>query len=130
LQQWLEATGQSPDEFIAAHRNDAAGSVKVDLALRAVVVAEGIEISDDEVDEELAKVAEGAGEQPAKLRKQLEANGAIPIVKLDLAKAKALQWLIDHAEVVDEEGQPVDVAALTAAADEDVEGSEESGGDD
>jgi trigger factor len=115
LQQWLEATGQSPEDFIASHREDAVGNVKVDLALRAVVVAEGIEISDEELDEELTKVAEGAGEKPAKLRKQLETNGVLPMVKLDLAKAKALQWLIDHAEVVDEDGNPVDVAALTAA---------------
>ena len=121
LQQWLEATGQSPEDFIAAHREDAVGNVKVDLALRAVVVAEGIDISDEELDEELAKVAEGAGEKPAKLRKQLETNGVLPMVKLDLAKAKALQWLIDHAEVVDEEGNPVDVAALTAAPDQEEE---------
>jgi trigger factor len=121
LQQWLEATGQSPDDFIASHREDAIGSVKVDLALRAVVVAEGIEISDDELDEELTKVAEDAGEKPAKLRKQLEANGVLPMVKLDLAKAKALQWLIDHAEVVDEEGNPVDVAALTEGPDQEAE---------
>ena len=103
--------------------------MKVDLALRAVVTAEGIEVSDEELDEELAKVAEGANEKPEKLRKQLEASGAIPIVKLDLSKAKALQWLIDHAEVVDEEGHPVDVAALTAAADDD-EAESDSGGDD
>jgi trigger factor len=45
LQQWLEATGQSPEDFIAAHREDAIGSVKVDLALRAVVAAENIAIS-------------------------------------------------------------------------------------
>ena len=123
LQQWLEATGQSPEDFLAAHREDAVGTVKVDLALRAVVAAEEIEITDEEIDEELAKVAEGAGEKPAKLRKQLEANGAIPLVKLDLAKAKALQWLIDNSEVVDEEGNPVDVAALTAAPED--EGDDE-----
>ncbi|HVV38664.1 MAG TPA: trigger factor [Acidimicrobiales bacterium] len=124
LQQWLEATGQSPEDFLASHREDAVGNVKVDLALRAVVAAEGIEISDDELDEELAKVAESAGEKPAKLRKQLEANGVLPAVKLDLAKAKALQWLIDNAEVVDEEGQPIDVAALTAAPETDGEENE------
>jgi trigger factor len=121
LEQWLQATGQSAEEFIEGHKADAAGTVKVDLALRAVVIAEAIETTEDELDEELTKVAENAGEQPTKLRKQLEANGVLPMVKLDLAKAKALQWLIDHAEVVDEEGKPVDVAALTAAP-EDPEG--------
>jgi trigger factor len=124
LEQWLQATGQSPEEFIEGHKADAAGNVKVDLALRAVVTAEAIEIGDDELDEELTKVAENAGEQPAKLRKQLEQNGVIHAVKLDLAKAKALQWLIDHAEVVDEDGKPVDVAALTAVA-EDPEGDDD-----
>jgi trigger factor len=93
--------------------------------LRAVVAAEGIEISDDELDEELARVAEGADEKPDKLRKQLEANGVLPMVKLDLSKAKALQWLIDHAEVVDEDGNAIDVAALTAAVDEDSDEGED-----
>ena len=41
LQQWLEATGQTPEDFIAAHRADAVGNVKVDLALRAVVGGRG-----------------------------------------------------------------------------------------
>ncbi len=126
LQQWLEATGQSPEDFLAAHREDAMTAVKVDLALRAVVVAENIEISDEELDEEIEKVAENAGEQPKKLRKQLETNGVIAMVKHDLAKAKALQWLIDNAEVVDEDGNAVDVALLTAAPedDEDLEGED------
>jgi trigger factor len=129
LAQWLEATGQSPEDFLAAHREDALTAVKVDLALRAVVVAENIEISDEELDEEIEKVAENAGEKPAKLRKQLEANGVISMVKHDLAKAKALQWLIDNVEVVDEEGNAVDVAVLTAPP-EDLEESLETGEED
>ncbi len=125
IQQWLEATGQSPEDFLASHREDALTSVKVDLALRAIVIAEAVEVDDDELDVEIGKVAANAGEKPEKLRKQLEANGVLPMVKHDLAKAKALQWLIDNAEVVDEDGNAVDVAVLTAAAEDDDEGEAE-----
>lgn len=110
--QWLEATGQTPEEFLDGHRADAVGSVKVDLALRAVVDAESIEVSDDEIDDEIAKVAAQSGEKPEKLRRQLERNDALPAVRQDLRRAKALTWLIEHAEVVDPDGKPVDRALL------------------
>ena len=37
-------------------------------------------------------------------------------VRSDLRKGKALEWLLDHIEVVDEEVHPIDRAALTPEA--------------
>jgi hypothetical protein len=36
----------------------------------------------------------------------------LPAVRSDIRKGKALEWLVDHVEIVDEEGRPVDRALL------------------
>ncbi len=44
------------------------------------------------------------------MRRELERGGVLEAVRSDIARGKALQFLVDHAEVVDEEGNPVDIA--------------------
>lgn len=112
LEQYLATTGQDQEAFVEGLKETAGQGVLVDLALRAVVVAEGIEAGDDELDDELASLAERVGQTVPKVRKQLERNGQIPAVRSDLSKRKALEWLIEHVEVVDEEGTTIDRASL------------------
>ena len=47
------------------------------------------------------------------MRKQFERNEQMPLVRSDIRKRKALEWLLEQVEVVDEAGAPVDRAALT-----------------
>jgi trigger factor len=133
VQQYLEATGQSGDDFTADLREQAIGSVKADLALRAVVEAENIDADDVEVDEEIERLAERMNEKPAKLRKALERADQMQAVRSDIKKTKALEWLAEHAEVVDEDGAPVDRAALEAPSDDsdapDAAGTDDPSGD-
>jgi trigger factor len=110
--QWLQASGQSQEQLIADLRTSAADAVKADLALRAVADAEGIEASDQEVDAEIEELAERYGQKPAELRKQLDRADQLPAVRSDLRKAKAMAWLVEHVELVDEAGHPIDRADL------------------
>jgi len=41
------------------------------------------------------------------VREQLEQGGRLSAVRSDRRKAKALRWLLDNVELVDEEGNPV-----------------------
>jgi trigger factor len=116
VSQYLEAVGQTEEELIAELKGQAANGVKADLALRAVADAEGIEVSDDEVDAEIARLAErygSKGTKPAQLRRQLERADQMPAVRSDVRKSKALEWLIETVEIVDEEGHPIDRALLS-----------------
>ncbi len=108
LEQYLMLTGRTQEQLIDELRESAEVSARVDLALRAVGVAEGIECTDDDVDAEIEAVAERVGEKPAKVRKQLERNDQLPAVRSDINKRKALEWLLDNVEIVDENGDPVD----------------------
>lgn len=119
VEQYLAATGQEQDAFIAALREGSTAGVRADLALRAVVAQEGIEAADDEVDAEVERLAERFGEKPQKVRRDLERRGAIEAVRSDLARGKALQFLVEHATVVDEDGNPVDLTLPDGGSQED-----------
>ncbi|HEV3225300.1 MAG TPA: trigger factor [Acidimicrobiales bacterium] len=117
-EQYFEATGQSQEALVDELRELATQGVKADLALRAVADAEGFEATDDDVDAEITALAERLDEKPAKVRQQFERADQLPAVRSDIRKRKALDWLVEHVELVDEQGVPIERAALELPADE------------
>src|SRR5580765_1320372 len=109
LEQYLEATGQEPQAFIDEVREGAAKAVLSDLALRAVVTQEQIAATDAEVDAEVERLAERLEQKPEKVRRDLERRGVLETVRSDVARGKALEFLIEHSTVVDEEGNVIDL---------------------
>ncbi len=107
LGQFLGATGRSEEEFLEELRTGALQSVKADLALRALAEEESIELTDEELDDELAAMGERLEMDVDQVREQLDRAGRLAAVRSDRRKAKAMRWLIDNVDLVDEEGRPV-----------------------
>lgn len=118
IPQYLAMTGQDQQEFVDTLRESAKEAVRADLALRAVIAQEQIEATDDELTAEIERVAERFDEKPAQVRKDLERRGVLEAVRSDIARSKALQFLVDHAEVVDANGNPVDLTLPEPSANE------------
>jgi trigger factor len=116
LPAYLAATGQDQNTFVASVRDGAADAVRADLALRAVVAQEQIEATEEDVDREVDRLAERLEAKPAKVRRDLERNAMLEAVRSDIARGKALQLLVDHAEVVDESGNPIDLTLPEGSA--------------
>ena len=112
LETFQQITGQSNDDLIAQMRETAAGSAKLDLALRAVAEAEGLTIDDSDVDAEMAKIAAQVDTPVDEVRQNFIDAGRMQALRSDLLKSKALDWLTERANLVDEDGQPVDPDAL------------------
>jgi trigger factor len=112
IEQYLQATGTAPQEMLDQLREQAASAVKADLALRAVIEAEGITADDEEVEVEIERLAVRMEQPVDQVRSQLERAGQLSAVRSDLTRGKALEWLADRAEVVDAEGAPVDRSML------------------
>jgi trigger factor len=112
LPRYLEAIGRTIEEVIAQLREQAIPSVKGDLALRSVADAVGIEPSEAEMENFIERLAGRAGVSPGVFTEQVERAGRRLAVRSDLKKSKAFDWLVEHAEVTDEEGNPVDRALL------------------
>ena len=108
LSAWLSATGQDPQEFFEGSRPQAVQAVKADLALRAVANAEGLEVADDELEMEYARMALQFGRKAREIRRMYEQNDAVPELIAQIRKSKATDWLLHHVEMVDREGKPID----------------------
>ena len=108
LEQWFAFTGQEPAAFMDDMKQRAEVAVKVDLALRAVATAEALEVTEDDVELELERVALQYNEKAAKVRKAYEANDALDDLRSEIRKSKALDWLLHRVEMVDTEGRSMD----------------------
>ena len=124
LAEYLQATGRTPDELLAGVRVDAQRAVKADLALRALAEAEELTVSDEELDAEIATMAERMETTTSELRRRLDTAGRTGAVRSELRKGKALQWLLDHVELFDEEGNAMSRDDLKTDAAQESEESE------
>ena len=100
------ATGQDQATFVDGIREGSTKAVLADLGLRAVVAQEEIEATDEELDAEIDRLAERMGEKPDRVRRDLGKRGVLEAVRSDIARGKALEFLIEHAAVVDHRRQP------------------------
>ena len=90
--------------------------------------AEGIEVTEEDLDAEFVRLGEGRTPATAKVRKEFERADQVQAVRSDLKKRKALEWLLEHVEIVDEEGQPIEPTVLDPPldiADEPPDGEDE-----
>jgi hypothetical protein len=55
------------------------------------------------------QLAERTEQKIAKVRRELERSGALEAVRSDVARGKALEFLVDHATAVDESGNELDL---------------------
>ncbi|HZQ57212.1 MAG TPA: trigger factor [Acidimicrobiales bacterium] len=128
FEQYLTAIGQTPEQFVEELRASAVPSVKADLALRALADAENLDATEEDIDAEIARLADALEQPAAQVRRSLVSGDRLPAVRSDLRKGKALAWLLEHVDVVDPEGQPIERAELQAppAAGEDGDGEDAS----
>ncbi|NLD76152.1 MAG: trigger factor [Acidimicrobiales bacterium] len=128
--QYLAAVEGGAEEFLGGVREGATNAVKANLALRAIVAEKDIDVTDEEVEEQLEIIATQSGEKVNRVRKEFERTGQLSALRSEMRNQRGLDWLIERVELVDEDGKPVDRAFLDTedAASEDSadEGSDES----
>lgn len=108
VEQWLQITGQTPEQFMAQARPGAELGVKTDLALRAIAKAESLEATDADLELEYARMAYQFGQKAKDIRRIYEQNDAVPELLAGIRKQKAFDWLLHNIEIVDTAGNPVD----------------------
>ncbi|MBN9607097.1 MAG: trigger factor [Actinomycetales bacterium] len=113
-----------------AHRKEVAESseksFRTQLLLDAIVEAEEVKVSQDELTRYLVQAAAQYQMEPGEFIKVLSENGQLPAMVGEVARGKALAVALGKVKVVDSKKKPVDVSAFTAA----VLGDGEEGGED
>jgi trigger factor len=119
LEQWLQFSGTDTEQFLDDLKTTAERSARVDLALRAIALAESIEALEEDLDLEFEAVAARVQQDIDVVRTQLIDAGHLPALKTDISKRKALDWLTESVAITDEAGNSIVFADLAVADDED-----------
>lgn len=95
LETYLQYMGQDMDTFKESFKEGAEKQVKVSVALAAIMEAENIEVSDEEIDAEAAKIGEQYGMDVDQVKK------AVPAEQLteDIKRNKAVDLIVESAVI-------------------------------
>ena len=108
LQEYLNSLDEDArKEFDENLQKDALTAIKSDLALRAIVVAEELVATDEDLEEEIAKFAASSKEKIGKIRNRIKRPGVEKQVRLDIAREKAVKLVTDSAVGKDSAGNEI-----------------------
>ena len=96
FEQYLQMTGMTNDAFLAQAHQPALDQVRMDLAVEAIVKAEGLEASDEDVENEMKNIAEKYGMDPESVKKYLPADQ----VKEQVIREKVIKVVADAGVAV------------------------------
>lgn len=99
MDMYLQYMGMTQDQMRAQFAEQAEKQVKMRLAMEAIVAKEGIEVSDEEFDAEVKRIADAYKMEEDKVRSIVDAEA----VKKDLAVNKAIDFVKEKAEVTTEQ---------------------------
>jgi trigger factor len=136
--QYYQLAGASAQEIKDRVRPDATDTVKKELTLDAVARAEDIRPGEDEVMHQIEHLAEDSDREPHEIAEAMRKNGTFALLEEEIARAKALDFLVENAvpapmpEKVDvpgaeeaETGEEASVGAIVEAGADNNEESEE-----
>ena len=98
LDMYLKYTGMTVEQMKEQARPDAEKRIRTRLVLEAVAQAENIQISDEKVDEEVAKMAEAYKMEVDKLKSYMSESD-VKQMKEDLAVQQAVDLLVAEAKL-------------------------------
>ena len=99
LEEFLRAADVEELQFRSDARAHAIRAIRADLALEAVARAEGLTVSEEDLDGVVKAIAEDVGRSPKEVRRQLDAGGQITSLAGDIIRDRALTLVVEHAEV-------------------------------
>jgi trigger factor len=118
LEEALGAQGWDELRFRSDARSHAIRAIEADLILEAVARQEDIQVTAEEIGAEIAALAAALGRDPTEIAKTLERSGQVVSVAGDIIRSKALDLLVEHADVAPEGEGPIAGEAVQAPAEE------------
>jgi len=110
----LSQMGVQPDALEGDHmeriregaREASERDLKARLILEKIAEAEKIEVTDDDLEEEIFRYAEATRSTPVAVRSRLERDGTLDTMRRELASTKVVNFLVEQADIKDEPGEP------------------------
>jgi trigger factor len=101
-ERYLELAGKTEEELVVESESDAELALKREAVLAAIVEAEGIEVSDGEVNEALRAAAppDASEKQLKRALKRARSQGADEALREDIAMRKAVDLVVENAKPI------------------------------
>ena len=96
FEQYMQMTNMDEEKLLEEAMGPAVGQVRMDLAVTAIVKEENIEVSDEEVEAEIAKMAEQYGMDVERVKQFVNPE----LIKEEVARRKAVSLVVDSAVAV------------------------------
>lgn len=97
LETYFHYMGSNEQEMRERFRPQAAESVKTELVLEAIAKTEGIQVTEEELNDELAKLAEQYQTKPENLKQALLVRGELNLYRQSLVSEKTVSFLVEQA---------------------------------
>lgn len=104
LDNYFKFTGSSMEQLKEQFKEDAEKRVRISLTIEAIGKAENIEVTEEDIDKELDKMAELYSQDKEQLKKVFQSQGSLDRIKTDIQFRKTLDFLVEHSKTV--EAQP------------------------
>jgi trigger factor len=103
--QYLQMTGKTEEELAVEAEPDAETALKREAVLAAIVDAEGIEVSDEEIEQALRASAppDASDKQLKRALKRARSQGADDALREDIAMRKAVDLVVENAKPIEAE---------------------------
>ena len=98
FEQYMQFTGMTPEGFKEQYKDQATERVKSNLVISEIAKRENIEVTDEDVENELKNMAEMYGMEIDKL-KEFVKDGELESLKSELKLKKAVTLVVDAAKV-------------------------------
>jgi trigger factor len=113
LAEYAEQSGSTELEVRSDLRSQATRSVKAELLLEELARAIDVEVTEQDLGQEVAFVAARSGQDPQQVAEQLVAEGRLSALAADVMRRKSVQHIAANIEVI---GRPEPVEPQTEAA--------------
>jgi trigger factor len=97
---YLRIAGRSEEDLLAEARPDAEQQLRREAVVAAIIEAEGLEASDEEILEALAPTAQREGTTPKKLLDRLRSSGRVDDLREEVLARKAIDIVAESAKPI------------------------------
>jgi trigger factor len=114
------------DEHRAEVDESTRKALRAQLLLDAIVEKEEIRVEQPELIEYIVMSAQQYGMDPNEFAQNIDQQGQVPAMVAEVARRKALAYVLEQASVVDSDGTVIDLDAAVPQSESEAEGDAES----
>lgn len=101
MEMFLSFSGQTKEDLENQMKGDAEKRVRNNLVLEQIAKAENIEVSEEEINDELKVMADTYKRSVEEIRSILESNGSLGNLREEIALRKTISFLVDNSKEVE-----------------------------